>query len=45
MVIENFNYPINLMIACSSQIVKGEFEDVLKAMALTLVTDTKLYNP
>jgi len=44
MAIEDFNYPINLMIACSSQIVKGEFEDVLKAMTLTLVLDTKLYN-
>jgi len=32
MAIEDFNYPINLMIACSSQIVKGEFEDVLKAI-------------
>ena len=35
MAIEDFNYPINLMIACSSQIIKGEFEDVLKAITLT----------
>ena len=32
MAIEDFNYPINLMIACSSQIIKGGFEDVLKAI-------------
>jgi len=30
MVIEDFNHPINLMIACSSQIFQGDFENVLK---------------
>lgn len=29
-IIEDFNYPINLMIACSAEIVAGEFEDVLR---------------
>lgn len=32
MEIENFNHPINLMIACSSTILQGEFEDVLKSI-------------
>ncbi len=32
-IIEDFDYPINLMIACSSiEIVKGNFEDVLKVL-------------
>ena len=31
--IEDFNHPINLMIACScNKIIKGEFEDVLKML-------------
>ena len=30
MAIEDFNHPINLMIACSSKIFQGKFEDVLK---------------
>ncbi|WP_294963968.1 nucleoside 2-deoxyribosyltransferase [Sulfurimonas sp.] len=29
-VIEDFEYPINLMIACSAEIVAGGFEDALK---------------
>lgn len=29
-IIEDFDYPINLMIACSVEIVAGEFEDVLR---------------
>jgi nucleoside 2-deoxyribosyltransferase len=29
-IIEDFDYPINLMIACSAEIVAGGFEDVLK---------------
>lgn len=32
MAIEDFNHPINLMIACSSTILQGEFEDVLKSI-------------
>ena len=32
MVIEDFNHPINLMIACSATILQGEFEDVLKSI-------------
>lgn len=31
-VIEDFNYPINLMIASSAKIIKGSFEDVLKIL-------------
>ena len=32
-VIEDFNHPINLMIACSAiEIIEGDFEDVLKAL-------------
>ena len=30
MMIEDFNYSINLMIACSTKIYRGNFEDVLK---------------
>ena len=29
-IIEDFDYPINLMIACSGEIVKGGFKDVLQ---------------
>lgn len=29
-IIEDFDYPINLMIACSAEIVTGKFEDVLR---------------
>lgn len=29
-IIEDFDYPINLMIACSTKIIAGSFEDVLK---------------
>ena len=32
MAIEDFNHPINLMIACSASILQGEFEDVLKSI-------------
>ena len=28
--IEDFNHPINLMLACSTKIIKGDFEEVLK---------------
>ena len=31
-VIEDFSYPLNLMLACSIEIVEGGFEDVLKVM-------------
>ena len=30
--IEDFDYPLNLMLACSIQIVKGGFEDALKVV-------------
>ena len=32
MAIEDFNHPINLMIACSATILQSEFEDVLKSI-------------
>lgn len=31
--VENFNYPMNLMFACSMDIVKGGFEDVIRCVA------------
>lgn len=31
--IEDFAYPINLMLACSVKLVRGDFEDVLKQVA------------
>ncbi len=33
MVIEDFNYPLNLMLACSIEIIEGGFEDVLKVLS------------
>jgi len=32
-IIEDFDYPINLMIACSAKIITGGFEDVLKFLS------------
>ena len=32
-IIEDFDYPINLMIACSAEIVAGGFEEVLQHIA------------
>ncbi len=32
MVIEDFEYPLNLMLACSIELVEGGFEDVLRVM-------------
>jgi len=32
-IIEDFDYPINLMIACSAEIVEGGFEDVLELIS------------
>ncbi|MFT7004020.1 MAG: nucleoside 2-deoxyribosyltransferase [Sulfurimonas sp.] len=29
-IIEDFDYPINLMIACSTEIIEGEFKDALE---------------
>ena len=33
--IEDFDYPINLMIACSAEIVTGGFEDVIKHILIS----------
>jgi len=33
-IIEDFDYPANLMIACTTQIFDGELEDVLKAIKI-----------
>ena len=32
-IIEDFELPVNLMIACSVKIIKGDFEDVLKVIS------------
>jgi len=34
--IEDFSYPLNLMLACSIEIVKGGFEDALKAVSTSV---------
>ena len=32
MVIEDFDYPLNLMLACSIELIRGDFEDVLRVI-------------
>lgn len=32
--VENFNYPANLMFACSMTILEGKFEDIIKSVSL-----------
>ncbi|MCR5781985.1 MAG: nucleoside 2-deoxyribosyltransferase [Clostridia bacterium] len=43
-IVEDYGYPLNLMLACSSIIVEGGFEDVLKKLSGRIKADRALEN-
>ena len=42
--VENYGYPLNLMLACSATVVEGGFEDVLKKLSGRIRADRALEN-
>jgi nucleoside 2-deoxyribosyltransferase len=44
-IVENFNYPANLMFASAMPIIEGEFEAVIKYIASTVTADSRSRGP